>query len=55
MFAEIWDGATPLRQVGIGLTKFSRETDTQLSLFEDPKLAYYRRWDREYDEKMAGK
>ena len=53
MFSEIWDGATPLRQVGIGLSKLSRETDTQLSLFEDPKLEYYRRWDREYDEKMA--
>ena len=55
MFTEIWDGATPLRQVGIGLSKLTRETDAQLSLFEDPKLEYYRRWDREYDEKMAGK
>lgn len=53
MFSEIWDGATPLRQVGIGLSKLTRETDAQLSLFEDPKLEYYRRWDREYDEKMA--
>ena len=55
MVTEIWDGATPLRQVGIGLSKLTRETDAQLSLFEDPKLEYYRRWDREYDEKMAGK
>ena len=55
MFTEIWDGATPLRQVGIGLSKLTRETDAQLSLFEDPKLEYYRRWDREYDEKMSGK
>ena len=55
MFREIWDGATPLRQVGIGLSKLTREADAQLSLFEDPELEYYRRWDREYDEKMAGK
>ena len=54
MFTEIWDGATPLRQVGVGVSKLTRDPDTQLSLFEDPKLDYYRRWDREYDEKMAG-
>jgi DNA polymerase-4 len=54
MFTEIWDGATPLRQVGIGVSKLTRDTDAQLSLFEDPKLDYYRRWDREYDEKMKG-
>ena len=53
MFAEIWDGATPLRQVGIGLSRLSHGADAQLSLFEDPKMDYYRRWDREYDEKMA--
>ena len=54
MFTEIWDGATPLRQVGIGVSKLTRDADAQLSLFEDPKLDYYRRWDREYDEKMKG-
>ena len=52
MFTEIWDGATPLRQVGIGLSRLTRDTDAQLSLFEDPKLEYYRQWDRDYDEKM---
>ncbi len=52
MFAEIWDGATPLRQVGIGLSRLTRDADAQLSLFEDPKLEYYRQWDRDYDEKM---
>jgi Nucleotidyltransferase/DNA polymerase involved in DNA repair len=54
MFTEIWDGATPLRQVGIGLSRLTRDTDAQLSLFEDPKLEYYRQWDRDYDEKMKG-
>jgi DNA polymerase-4 len=52
MFTEIWDGATPLRQVGIGLSRLTRDEDAQLSLFEDPKLEYYRQWDRDYDEKM---
>ena len=52
MFTEIWDGATPLRQVGIGLSRLTRDADAQLSLFEDPKLEYYRQWDRNYDEKM---
>lgn len=53
MFAEIWDGSTPLRQVGIGVSKFSHGDDVQLSLFEDPNLDYYRAWDRDYDARMA--
>jgi hypothetical protein len=24
-----------------------------MSLFEDPKMEYYRQWDREYDEKKT--
>ncbi len=24
-----------------------------MSLFEDPKLEYYRKWDRQYDEEKA--
>ena len=24
-----------------------------MSLFEDPQIEYYRRWDREYDEKQT--
>ncbi|MBQ6299678.1 MAG: hypothetical protein IJK79_04765, partial [Bacteroidales bacterium] len=50
--ATLWDGVTPLRQVGLGVSKLTHETDLQLSLFEDPKLEYYRQWDREFDEKM---
>ena len=53
LVATLWDGVTPLRQVGLGVTKLTHETDLQLSLFEDPNLEYYRRWDREFDERMA--
>ena len=53
LVATIWDGVTPLRQVGLGVSKLTHETDLQLSLFEDPNLEYYRQWDREFDERMA--
>ena len=53
MFAEIWDGTTPIRQVGIGVSKLTHEHFTQMSLFEDPRMEYYREWDRKYDEKRS--
>ena len=53
LVATIWDGVTPLRQVGLGVSKLTHETDLQLSLFEDPNLAYYRQWDQEYDQRIA--
>ena len=53
MLTEIWDGTAPLRQVGLGLSKLTHESAEQMSLFEDPKLEYYREWDRQYDEKRA--
>lgn len=53
MLDEIWDGETPVRQVGLGVSKLTHENAVQMSLFEDPKLAYYREWDRQYDEKMS--
>lgn len=53
LLSEIWDGHTPVRQVGLGVSKLTRESAVQMSLFEDPQLEYYRRWDREYDEKQA--
>ena len=53
MVSEIWDGTTPLRQVGLGVSKLTHEPYEQLSLFEDPKMAYYREWDRLYDEEKA--
>ena len=43
---ELMDG---LRQVGLGVSKLTHETVEQMSLFEDPKMEYYREWDRQYD------
>ena len=53
MLTEIWDGTTPIRQVGLGVSKLTHESAVQMSLFEDPKLEYYREWDRQYDEEKA--
>ena len=49
MLAEVWDGS-PIRQVGLGVSKLTHENVIQMSLFEDPRLDYYRQWDRQYDE-----
>ena len=38
MLTEIWDGITPIRQVGLGVSKLTHENCEQMSLFEDPKL-----------------
>lgn len=46
MLGEIWDGQTPIRQVGLGISELTHESAVQMSLFEDPKLEYYREWDR---------
>ena len=53
MLSEVWDGVTPIRQVGLGVSKLTHESYEQMSLFEDPKLDYYREWDRLYDERRA--
>ena len=53
MLSEVWDGVTPIRQVGLGVSKLTHESYIQMSLFEDPKLEYYREWDRQYDERKA--
>ncbi len=50
LLAEVWDGSTPIRQVGLGVSKLTHESGIQMSLFEDPNLEYYRQWDRKYDE-----
>lgn len=55
MLTEVWDGRTPLRQVGLGVSRLSRESAVQMSLFEDSRLQYYRDWDKQYDEKMSVK
>lgn len=53
MLSEVWDGKTPIRQVGLGVSKLTHESVIQMSLFEDPKMEYYREWDRLYDRKKA--
>lgn len=50
LIPEIWDGVTPLRQIGLGVSKLTH--DVALSLFEDEKMEYYRKWDADYDKKM---
>ncbi|MBQ3607563.1 MAG: DNA polymerase IV [Bacteroidales bacterium] len=53
MVKDIWDGESPIRQVGLGVSKLTHENAVQMSLFEDPQLEYYREWDRRYDEEKA--
>ena len=53
ILAEAWDGVTPIRQVGLGVSKLTHEAAEQMSLFEDPKLDFYREWDRQYDAKHS--
>lgn len=48
----VWDGRTALRQVGMGVFKLEHEGGQQLSLFEDENIAYYRSWDRDYDDRI---
>lgn len=55
MLNELWDKKTPLRQVGLGVSKLTHDVAVQLSLFEDPKMGYYREWDRNYDEEKSRK
>ena len=50
MLTEVWDGVTPIRQVGLGVSRLTHESAVQMSLFEDPKMEYYREWDRQFDE-----
>ena len=53
MLGEVWDGETPVRQVGLGVSGLTHE-ELEMSLFEDPRTDYYREWDRQYDAKMEG-
>ena len=50
MLPDVWDGVSPLRQVGLGVSKLTHDFYQQMSLFEDPKMDYYREWDRKYDQ-----
>ena len=53
MLTELWDGTAPVRQVGIGVSKLTRDEAVQMTLFEDPKTEFYREWDRKYDASKA--
>ncbi|MBR1487350.1 MAG: DNA polymerase IV [Bacteroidales bacterium] len=53
LLPQAWDGVTPLRQVGLGVSGLTHDFYEQMSLFEDPKMEYYRDWDRQYDEQRA--
>ena len=53
MLKDIWDGESPIRQVGLGVSRLTHENAVQMSLFVDPQLEYYREWDRRYDEEKS--
>ena len=53
MLTDVWDGVTPIRQVGLGVSRLTHESAVQMSLFEAPKTEYYREWDRQFDEDRA--
>ena len=49
LFAELWDGHTPLRLIGVALTDLSKEETAQMSLFPDEKKERSRKLDKAYD------
>ena len=49
LFAELWDGHTPLRLLGVALGDVSDDTAVQLSLFQDEKKDRARRLDQTVD------
>ncbi|MBP5720691.1 MAG: DNA polymerase IV [Bacteroidales bacterium] len=53
LLSDAWDGVAPIRQVGLGVSKLTHESSVQMSLFEDPKMEYYREWDRQFDEQRS--
>ena len=54
LVSEIWEVGSPIRQIGIGVSKLSHQNAVQMSLFEEPDIEFYRDWDRKYDEEKAG-
>lgn len=50
LIPEVWDGVTPLRQVGLGVSRLTH--DMQLMLFEEEGMQSYREWDADYDRRM---
>jgi DNA polymerase-4 len=49
LFDELWDGATPLRLLGIAMTNITREETMQFSLFQDMSREKSRKIDRAKD------
>ena len=49
LFAELWDGETPLRLLGIALTNITREEAMQFSLFQDENREKARKIDKARD------
>ena len=49
LFAELWDGKTPLRLLGLSLSEITREDVEQLSLFSDEQKEKARKLDRAVD------
>ena len=49
LFAELWDGRTPLRLIGVALNDLTREETSQMSLFPDEKKERSRKLDQAYD------
>ena len=49
LFAELWDGHTPLRLIGVALTDLTKEEPAQISLFPDEKKDRSRKLDQAYD------
>ena len=46
LFAELWDGHTPLRLLGVALTDLTKEDTAQLSLFPDERKERSRNLDK---------
>ena len=36
-------------------SRLTHEDTIQMSIFEDPKMDYYREWDRKYDEEISAR
>ena len=49
LFDELWDGATPLRLLGISMTNITREEMMQFSLFQDENREKSRKIDKAKD------
>lgn len=49
LLAELWDGHTPLRLLGVSLTNVTHEDTVQFSLFEDEKKERARKLDKALD------